>query len=436
MKKEVEIKKIGINGEGIGYIDRKICFVKGGLPGETVLVDITKTTRNFHEGNIIKIISRSPARESVRCKQNKNCMGCTLLHAKYSNQLKFKKELVRESLRKYTNFDLNKAVFKDVIASKDTEGFINNVNLPIVEFNGYLNFGIYQRGSKYLTLIDRCFKQHPLINQTLVDLSKILNECKGKLYDDKFKKGLRFLKLAIRGDKVTVVIITGKDGLARDIIDKISELEYVGALYQSTNTSKYSDFEDTGYTKYYGNARLPVEFNGEKYLYSVKTQLPDNLDNAAKVYGNIYKMLENSKKIISIGGKSCLFEMGIADKEVTIVEAKNYARDDFKLNAKSKNLDNISIRLGAVDDVIVSLAKKKEYDTVVMFLENSNITEAVKNSLVLGKVENLILVGDNYSTLAKELSEVEKYYTLERIVGVDTAPHTSNLTTIVKLKRI
>ena len=50
MKKEVEIKKIGINGEGIGYLDKKITFVKGALPDETVMVDITKSTRTFHEG--------------------------------------------------------------------------------------------------------------------------------------------------------------------------------------------------------------------------------------------------------------------------------------------------------------------------------------------------------------------------------------------------
>ena len=31
MKTTVEIKKMGINGEGIGYINRKIVFIKGAL---------------------------------------------------------------------------------------------------------------------------------------------------------------------------------------------------------------------------------------------------------------------------------------------------------------------------------------------------------------------------------------------------------------------
>ena len=39
MKTTVEIKKMGINGEGIGYINRKVVFVKGALLGETVEVD-------------------------------------------------------------------------------------------------------------------------------------------------------------------------------------------------------------------------------------------------------------------------------------------------------------------------------------------------------------------------------------------------------------
>ncbi|MDD3026923.1 MAG: TRAM domain-containing protein [Erysipelotrichaceae bacterium] len=436
MNKEIEIKKIGINGEGIGYIDRKITFVKGALPDETVIADITKSTRTFHEGKIVKIVKRSKDRVPSPCKQYKNCQGCNLLHLDYKAQLNAKKELVRESFRKYTRYDLNQVVFKDVIPSTKTEGFINNVNLPVVEFNGYLNFGIYQRDSKYLTLMDRCFKHHPLINQALTDLSKILNETHCKIYDDKFKKGIRFLKLTLRNELVTVVFITGKDGLARDVIEKVSQLKYVGALFQSTNTTKYSSFEETGYTKYFGDARLPVDFNSQTYLYSVKTKLPDNLDNALKVYNAIYKMLDDSQKIISVGGDSCLFEMNIKDSDVVILEDKNYARDDFKLNAKSKALENIKVKSGSIDDSIVSLAKKKEYDTVVLFLNNSNISEAIRNSLVLGKIENFIVVGDNYSTMAKDLGEIEKYYRLERIVGVDTAPHVASLTTIAKLKRI
>ena len=41
-KERVEIKKLGINGEGIGYIHKKICFIQDALPGEIVDVEIVQ----------------------------------------------------------------------------------------------------------------------------------------------------------------------------------------------------------------------------------------------------------------------------------------------------------------------------------------------------------------------------------------------------------
>ena len=46
-KERVEIKKLGINGEGIGYIHKRICFIQDALPGEIVDVEIVQETRQF-----------------------------------------------------------------------------------------------------------------------------------------------------------------------------------------------------------------------------------------------------------------------------------------------------------------------------------------------------------------------------------------------------
>ena len=64
MNKNIEIKKVGINGEGIGYLDRKIVFVPGALPGEEVVVDIVKRNRGYSEGKLVKILK--PAKNRVK----------------------------------------------------------------------------------------------------------------------------------------------------------------------------------------------------------------------------------------------------------------------------------------------------------------------------------------------------------------------------------
>ena len=75
MKKNVEIKKLGINGEGIGYIDRKIVFVPGALPQEEVIVEIIKQTRTYSEGELLQVVKPSKDRVTPKCRSYDNCQG-------------------------------------------------------------------------------------------------------------------------------------------------------------------------------------------------------------------------------------------------------------------------------------------------------------------------------------------------------------------------
>ena len=47
---------MGINGEGIGYINKKICFVNNALPGETVEVEIIEDNRKYLKGKVNKVL--------------------------------------------------------------------------------------------------------------------------------------------------------------------------------------------------------------------------------------------------------------------------------------------------------------------------------------------------------------------------------------------
>ena len=46
------IKRLGINGEGVGYFKRQVVFVPGALPGEEVVVEATKVHPKFVEAKI------------------------------------------------------------------------------------------------------------------------------------------------------------------------------------------------------------------------------------------------------------------------------------------------------------------------------------------------------------------------------------------------
>ena len=52
---KITCKKIGINGEGIGYIDRKPVFCDGLLPGESAEVEITEQKNTYARAKLNKI---------------------------------------------------------------------------------------------------------------------------------------------------------------------------------------------------------------------------------------------------------------------------------------------------------------------------------------------------------------------------------------------
>ena len=67
MNAQIEITRLAHGGNGIGYIDGKICFVHYGLPGDTLEVEIVIDKKNFCKGRIVEIITPSPDRIKVDC---------------------------------------------------------------------------------------------------------------------------------------------------------------------------------------------------------------------------------------------------------------------------------------------------------------------------------------------------------------------------------
>lgn len=55
-KLQLTIKRLGINGEGIGYYKKLIIFVPRVLPGEQVIAEVTKASPRFAEAKMTKII--------------------------------------------------------------------------------------------------------------------------------------------------------------------------------------------------------------------------------------------------------------------------------------------------------------------------------------------------------------------------------------------
>ena len=102
----LSIKRIGINGEGIGYYKRLAVFVPGAIPGEEVVVRITEVFEKYANAQMLRFKKEpSPQRITPPCPYYDKCGGCQMQHISYDEQPE-SKDLVW-LFERYYNKELN-----------------------------------------------------------------------------------------------------------------------------------------------------------------------------------------------------------------------------------------------------------------------------------------------------------------------------------------
>lgn len=125
----VTTKRIGINGEGVGYYKRKAVFVGGALPGEVVKAKVTAAEHNRLVASLVGIEKRSPHRIRPACGVYDACGGCQLQHMSYEGQLAAKEELVREAFARYAGLDGAALPLRPILGMDAPWGYRNKAQL-------------------------------------------------------------------------------------------------------------------------------------------------------------------------------------------------------------------------------------------------------------------------------------------------------------------
>ena len=98
--KKTTIIDYGYDGEGVGRVDGKVCFVPFTIKGEDVTFEVIKNKKSFYQGRLKEVLKESALRIEPPCKYFGRCGGCRYQHLPYDEELKIKAELLKRQLGK------------------------------------------------------------------------------------------------------------------------------------------------------------------------------------------------------------------------------------------------------------------------------------------------------------------------------------------------
>jgi 23S rRNA (uracil1939-C5)-methyltransferase len=94
----LSIEKLVYGGDGLGHAAGQAVFVPYVLPGEEVRAASVSRNKKLIRASLVEVLASSKERTTPSCRHFGTCGGCHYQHLGYEAQLRFKTEILRETL--------------------------------------------------------------------------------------------------------------------------------------------------------------------------------------------------------------------------------------------------------------------------------------------------------------------------------------------------
>lgn len=433
----VTIKRIGINGEGVGYYKRKAVFIDGALPEEVVKANVTKVEPTYLSAKLVDIEKKSPDRVKPPCPVYESCGGCQLQHMAYPAQLRAKEELVREAFNRYAK--LADLPLRPILGMDDPWGYRNKAQLQAGWANEQFITGLYSPGSHRLVDISGCPIQQPAINDVIAKVKAILSRLHIQPYQERSRKGtVRTVaaRVSRQTGNVQLTFITASDKLPekeRLIAAIRSELPNVNTIAHNINKADTPLVFGDETRVLWGEERLDEELGGLRFSLSPRAFFQLNPEQTVKLYDAAKEAaaLTGSELVVDAYCGTGTIGLWLAPlaKEVRGIEIIPEAVDDARRNAELSGADNAKFYVGRAEKLLPEWVKRgTRPDVIVVDPPRTGCDRELLSAIAAAKPARLVYVSCNPSTLAKDCQVLlQSGYWLEWIQPVDMFPQTAHV---------
>ncbi len=336
---ELTIADYGFNGEGIARLDSFVIFVPFALVGERVKAKVKHVKKSFAYADLLEVLIPSEHRVNPPCNRFTRCGGCDLMHISYPEQLRIKKKVFENTIRKNYKGDF---IIEDIVYGNQF-GYRNKMALPFGITNGKVSVGFYKEGTHKVVSITKCFLHESWAEKLIAVILDFANKFHLSVYQD--GKGLlrHLVARFVDGFLSLSIVANGQLPHTKELNEALKMAFPDYALYLVKNTFDTNvvikgDISLIGGAEHDINIRgLSLSINPYSFLQVndyIRNRLYDHVEKEVKS-GVASVVIDAYAGVGILGG--CLAKKGSKVFNIEIV--KEAVEDGIKL-AKNNGIEN------------------------------------------------------------------------------------------------
>jgi 23S rRNA (uracil1939-C5)-methyltransferase len=442
----VTIKRLGINGEGVGYYRRKAVFVEGGIPGEVIHAEVTRVEPKYITASIRKIEKRSPHRVDAPCPVFGICGGCQIQHLSYEGQLAGKEEIIREAFARYAG--LEDVRMKPMLGMDHPWGYRNKAQLQLGMSQEGMIAGLYAADSHKLIDITGCPIQHPKVNEVVDKTRNVLQRLGIPVYKEKSNQGLVrtiVVRVGFQSGQIQVTLVTANDKLPnrRELIKELRlEIPELTSIAMNVNPKNTSLVFGNRTEILWGADGIEESLGDLEFTLSPRAFFQLNPLQTVKLYESVRAAagLTGKETVVDAYCGTGTIGLWLAPyaKEVRGIESIPEAVEDAKANAARNGRDNAQFYAGYAEELLPRWVKSGfAPDVIVADPPRTGLDPRFLEAVLKTKPKRFVYVSCNPSTLAKDCKALlDGGYKLEWVQPVDMFPQTSHVECVALMSKV
>ena len=438
------IRRLGVNGQGIGYFKHKVCFVPGALPHEVIVAEVTKVHPRYLEGKLHRLRKKSRDRVTPRDAYANVAGGFELEDLAYRQQLRFKRQVVIDSLEKFKPFGYRAYDVRPTIAAPDEYGYRNKATFQVRMVNGHVAAGLYKTGSHDLVDIKECAIQMPTTMKVVRTLVQLIEDLQIPVYDEHNNSGIvktLVVRESVATGEVQVTFITNSPKLIHkhQLLEAIQEqLPEVTSVMQNVNPGDTPLVWGDRMIHLAGEDAITESLMGLDFKLSARSFLQLNTIQTETLYEEAAKALDLQPSDVLVDAYAGIGTIGLSlasrVKEVWGMETIPEAVADAQENAKLNNITNAHYEVGAAEDVMPRWRHEgHHFDALVVDPPRTGLDDNLIEQILKEKPRKFAYVSCSMASLARNLRRLTSVYHVDYIQPVDMMPQTPRCEAVVRL---